>query len=228
MHSTDIVGYIFNADTYCPSCIIAQLPTQPGGAFNGWALAAGADAMSTEANLAEIATAFGIDHGDESSYDSGDFPKVIFADQADDDICGNCGEPLIESDDDDSGDGGDDDYDVEAFVRGYVDCALWSSSGFDSDESLEAQNYGPDDLTAEAFDAIRRECRDFVLANIADLAGIDPAQSGHDFWLTRNHHGAGFWDRGLGEVGTRLTAAAHAYGESDLYIGDDDLIHVTP
>lgn len=49
--------------------------------------------------------------------------------------------------------------------------------------------------------------------------------AGIDFWLTRNGHGAGFWDRGLGDVGTRLTCAAHNYGSVDLYAGDDGLIY---
>lgn len=29
---------------------------------------------------------------------------------------------------------------------------------------------------------------------------MTPAQAGHDFWLTRNGHGAGFWDGDDGKV----------------------------
>ncbi len=46
----------------------------------------------------------------------------------------------------------------------------------------------------------------------------DEAESyaGHDFWLTRSGHGAGFWDRGLtGGLGERLTEASKAYGSPD-------------
>lgn len=32
---------------------------------------------------------------------------------------------------------------------------------------------------------------------------------GHDYVLTAGHHGAGFWDRGYGVAGDRLTEAAH-------------------
>jgi len=96
MHDTTIVGYTYNADIYCPRCIIEQLPTGDGGAFEGWALAEGIT-MSTEDNLSEIAAAFGIDRDDEASFDSGDFPKVIFASMAEgDEHCGACGEPLID------------------------------------------------------------------------------------------------------------------------------------
>jgi hypothetical protein len=97
----DIVGYTYRADLYCPGCIIKQLPTGPGGAFDGWALAPGVR-MSTEANLTEIAVAFGFDRGDESTFDSGEFPKVLFRSSTyfpgqstnGPDRCGSCGEVL--------------------------------------------------------------------------------------------------------------------------------------
>ena len=56
-------------------------------------------------------------------------------------------------------------------------------------------------------------------------AGYDKDQAGYDFWLTRNHHGAGFWDRGLDGVGRALTDAAHVYGEVNLYVGDNGRIY---
>ena len=85
-------------------------------------------------------------------------------------------------------------------------------------------------LVAEAGDAevlVRKTLVDaFIDANKDDPEGIDAAQAGHDFWLTRNGHGAGFWDRGLGERGDRLTNAAHVYGACDLYLGDDGFVYV--
>lgn len=49
-----------------------------------------------------------------------------------------------------------------------------------------------------------------------DLSQYDPAQVGHDLWLTRNGHGAGFWDRpeiyGADNART-LTLMARAMGE---------------
>ena len=48
----------------------------------------------------------------------------------------------------------------------------------------------------------------------------------HDFWLTRNGHGAGFWDGDYDdEVGTELTKIAHTFKELDCYVGDDGKIH---
>ena len=50
----DVVGYTFRADHYCPPCTIAVLPTGPGEAFDGWALAPGAQPMTPEENLDEL------------------------------------------------------------------------------------------------------------------------------------------------------------------------------
>lgn len=82
----------------------------------------------------------------------------------------------------------------------------------DHSEMLDG-DYDIDDIEQDTLDEMRGDCESFYTSNRADLAGMDPGQAGHDFWLTRNHHGAGFWDRGLGEVGERLTKMAHPYGE---------------
>lgn len=72
------------------------------------------------------------------------------------------------------------------------------------------------------------DCKSFAADNAEDLAHAgDDGRNGHDFWLTRNGHGAGFWDRGYGKVGDRLTDAAHAWGTSDIYIGDDGKLYVS-
>ncbi len=54
-------------------------------------------------------------------------------------------------------------------------------------------------------------------------------RAGRDFWLTRNRHGAGFWDGDWSEPqATALTNAAHRYGEFDLLMGDDGEIDCFP
>lgn len=52
-------------------------------------------------------------------------------------------------------------------------------------------------------------------------------RGGHDFWLTRNSHGAGFWDGDWPETeGKLLTDASHAFGECNLYVTDDGKIGI--
>lgn len=115
--------------------------------------------------------------------------------------------------------------DIDEMFEGYVTCALWSSTD-DNDVPLD-RGYGPDDIDADTLDAMRDDCKSFAESNVDDLAGMDAGQAGHDFWLTRNHHGAGFWDRGLGDRGDRLTEASRPFGESDLYVGDDGTVYVS-
>jgi hypothetical protein len=111
-------------------------------------------------------------------------------------------------------------------IGGMLACALWSSVDIDTSEPLD-QDYGIEDIHPTATASLIEDLRAFIEANADDIdaSGLTGEAVGHDFWLTRNRHGAGFWDRGLGEVGERLTAATRPYGEIDLYVGDDGAIY---
>lgn len=110
-------------------------------------------------------------------------------------------------------------------LQAYMRCALWSTTGEDG-EPLDA-SYDSDDIAAATRDAMAQELDDFMVANATKLltSGLTSSQVGHDFWLTRNGHGAGFWDRGLGRLGQEISEAAKTHGSRDLYVGDDKLIH---
>jgi len=57
---------------------------------------------------------------------------------------------------------------------------------------------------------------------IKAMEDASPEQIGHDLWLTRNHHGAGFFDGHYDyEIEEKLIDAAHALGEVDLYLTDN-------
>lgn len=72
MRATDIVAYTYQAENYTPAGIIEVMIA------DGLAAPAARD-MDADTVLAQIAAANGIDRLDEESYDSGDFPKVVFA-----------------------------------------------------------------------------------------------------------------------------------------------------
>lgn len=117
-------------------------------------------------------------------------------------------------------------YQKDAFLRGYVAAALWSST--DNDDSPLDQDHDYFDLPEETIVAMKEDCddfRNFCKENGNMLDGIDESQAGHDFWLTRNGHGAGFWDRGLGALGEKLSTACKPYGSVWLYVGDDGKIY---
>ena len=116
---------------------------------------------------------------------------------------------------------------MDRFTRAYIEAALWSSTDNSDDQGgdpLDA-NYGQDDIAPETLACILTDCEAFQRDHAEDISG-DVERAGHDFWLTRNHHGAGFWDGDWdSEVGERLTEASHAYGSLDLYVGDNGLIY---
>lgn len=115
-------------------------------------------------------------------------------------------------------------------ISAYIECALWAGLDWKGEDASNPDplddNYGADDVSAEALEEITRDVADFCEANADDLEDIDPGQVGHDFYLTRNRHGAGFWDRGLGDIGDRLSEAARVYGTSELYAGDDGKLYL--
>ena len=113
---------------------------------------------------------------------------------------------------------------LDAFTQGYIEAAMWTLT----DDDGESMDYlGLHDIAPSALTAIIEDCRQFQDAYAALLAqaGTD-AQNGHDYLLTRNRHGAGFWDRGYPKaIGDALTDAAHAEGEVNGCVGDDGLVY---
>lgn len=123
----------------------------------------------------------------------------------------------------------------DEFFSAYVEAALWSSTYETEDRDDKPLDDGEHDLSQEAKDAMLHDCAAWfhsceendlpACPDYGDPGYPDAEKSGHDLWLTRNRHGAGYWDRGLGEIGEKLRKAAHAMGERDLYLGDDGLIY---
>lgn len=116
----------------------------------------------------------------------------------------------------------------DEFVGAYLECALWSSCGEDG-KSLD-DSFDVDDIAPETRRAAETDCADFWRRH-GWILSRDVRRGGFDFWLTRNRHGAGFWDGDWREsfddraIEKRLTDAAHEFGSVDLYIGDDGKIH---
>lgn len=117
-------------------------------------------------------------------------------------------------------------YSLDTFTRAYIECLLWSSHDMndqdpDGGDALDA-DYDFTDFSQDALRLIKDDCDAFQKDNAELLARAGSAeQNGYDFWLTRNRHGAGFWDRGYpSDVATPLTDAAHVYGGQNPYVTD--------
>ena len=114
------------------------------------------------------------------------------------------------------------------FLRGYLTASLWTSSN-DTGTPFD-RDHGTADLAVESLVSTWIECSQFCRECKTDLSHLDDERDGHDFWLTRNHHGSGFWDESVNDELTefamqQLTRASESFGEVDLYIGDDRKLH---
>jgi hypothetical protein len=114
----------------------------------------------------------------------------------------------------------------DKFTTAYLVAALWSTNDESTPQGGEPldTNYGIHDIAPDTIGQALKDCQKFQKDNKALLENLDLSQCGHDFWLTRNGHGAGFWDRDLGEVGEKLTEACKQFPEVSLYVGDDKQI----
>jgi hypothetical protein len=111
---------------------------------------------------------------------------------------------------------------TDTFTQAYIECLLWADCGPDSDCST----CNLSDFADETMNQIEQDCKAFKTMAGELLADLDQSQAGHDFWLTRNGHGAGFWDRGLGDLGDELTAISKKFGELSPYQGDDGKVYL--
>ena len=110
---------------------------------------------------------------------------------------------------------------LDDFTRQFLVTALWAETDNKTPQGGEPleNNHSLTDFSLDTLKSLIADCEAFQEQNAADMAGVPAGQAGHDFWLTRNHHGAGFWDGDYPkEIGKRLTDAAHAFGEVHLYV----------
>lgn len=118
---------------------------------------------------------------------------------------------------------------------GAVEALLWtecvdSSDGDDS--NFLDHNYETADIALADRSTLRHLIDMFLednkdsISEFLEVTGLNYSQIGHDLILTANGHGAGYWDRGAGEAGERLTEASGALGSINLELGDDDQIHI--
>lgn len=112
--------------------------------------------------------------------------------------------------------------DYETFYTATVEALYFTDTGDVDEPPKDAE------LAEEAEAALRFDCAKFWkdAKEHVEAADQTPMQAGHDFWLTRNGHGAGFWDGDWPEPqASILTELAKGFGDFDTYEGDDGLIH---
>ena len=109
-------------------------------------------------------------------------------------------------------------------LKQYIQTALWSSIDEDG-ESLD-DRFSEADLSDEAKVRAENDWMSFLKQSGDLVEGLDLTDVAHDFWLTRNGHGAGFWDGDYEqELGKNLTKLAHTFSKVTLYVGNDGKLH---
>jgi hypothetical protein len=122
--------------------------------------------------------------------------------------------------------------DLEDFTRAYLTCALWASVPLgepdsESDASLESLGYEVENCCANTKAKARADCEAFARDQYALLQqafrnGYGWGEAGHDFFLSRNGHGAGFFDRGREPQWNALQRAAKAWASTDNVTENED------
>jgi len=121
----------------------------------------------------------------------------------------------VEEDDDDDD---EEETEIDRLVKMQNNLNNKSFSGFIEDD-IEVNS------KIQAYLDIRNfilEAGGAAVAEAIDDNGTE--QLGHDIWLTRNGHGAGFMDRDYDNV-VDLERAAKKLKEVDMYIGDDNMLY---
>ena len=113
-------------------------------------------------------------------------------------------------------------------ANSYLGALLWSSTVGDDDRPADEFDASPELITTceqdwERFCSLLPddfEPEDQLLQMITEPEWDAWDYLAHDFALTRNHHGTGFWDAGRWAEpwGERLTAIAHQFPEVGLFL----------
>lgn len=108
---------------------------------------------------------------------------------------------------------------MEDFIAGYIAAMLWADT-----PDTDMENCDSSHISDELMERIRSDCAKFY-PMIATLSLGDDSQNGHDFYLTTQGHGVGFWDRDYGSDGDVATEYCTQFDAFDIYLGDDGKIY---
>ncbi len=115
--------------------------------------------------------------------------------------------------------------DIERFTLAYIEALYFTNTGGEGQPPKDAE------IDADIMAVIKADCLSFWhrfggYARIAHFAQWESVadnveRAGQDFWLTRNGHGAGFWDGDWSEpYATILNNGAKSYGAFETYLTD--------
>lgn len=117
---------------------------------------------------------------------------------------------------------------VNEIVMGYCAAVEWAPSDNANDEALSTFDFERTALRHVLEFIGRCAIADIDYVAAVESVGYSRERLGHDFWLSRNGHGAGFFDRDELPKALRdaLQSAAEACGVCDTYVDDDGVLRL--
>ena len=113
---------------------------------------------------------------------------------------------------------------LDIIVDSYLETAIWT----EEDGNAELEGKTIHDFSDNARNQAREEILWFLKNSTAMFGSsvftdVSYTSIGHDIWLSRNHHGAGFFDRGYEkEISDFLMYLSHELGDINIYIKEFD------
>jgi len=116
-------------------------------------------------------------------------------------------------------------YNIDNIIISYLDSDL--SMKDDNEEEIEEfEDLTVYDINDGDREKLKEEIEWFIEKAGASINLMTDDQLGYDLYLTRNGHGAGFWDRGYPEEDDELLCKlSDVLGETYLYKGDDGKLY---
>jgi hypothetical protein len=113
-------------------------------------------------------------------------------------------------------------------LTGYLEAMLWAE--MDDEGNPLDDKYAiidvSDEVVKKSLEEIKQFCKKAEDAGV-ELTQYDTETIGHDLLLTRNGHGAGFWDGDYEDNdGEILTEISKTFRELHPYVGDDGKVYV--
>ena len=118
-------------------------------------------------------------------------------------------------------------WELEEMIDQAIETLLWTGIACVSEDEILSLSEVPNldaamrdqGFSIHVYENLRESMR-FMLSDLSDdemeECGriMSATQFAHDYVLTAQRHGAGFWDRGYGAIGDKLTELAHDWADA--------------
>ena len=114
-------------------------------------------------------------------------------------------------------------HEIDNIVQSYLQTALWAEGG----DGSELDSKSIDDIDQNSIQGSKQDVMNFLRqaeSQASDELSTYNAESlGHNLWLSRNGHGAGFFD----DNNDKLQNIARNMKGADIYVGDDGKVYIS-